>query len=294
VGKNSSKREILKWHPAFSQAVRRELEDYRDSLKFTEEYELISGPQRIDLLIIKKPKGLIIDKNIARIFRTNNLLEYKSPEDYLSVKDFLKVYGYANNYAAIIPKVNFAEVTLTFIENRHPRELLKYLTKVRGYGITEKAAGIYEVTGDYVPIQIIESGKLSEDDNLWLKSLVNDLKFEKAMVIVEEMQKPGQETPMNAYFEVIVKANPEVFSEVQKMVGDATFEEVFTKAGIIPKWLERGRKQGLDEGLEQGREQGLERAARNALVEGASPEFVQKITGLDLETINRLASKAVN
>ena len=55
---------------------------------------------RIDLLIIKKPKELAVDKNIARIFRTDNLVEYKSPGDSLSVNGFLKVIAYANLYAA--------------------------------------------------------------------------------------------------------------------------------------------------------------------------------------------------
>jgi hypothetical protein len=44
-------------------------------------------PLRVDLLIIKKPPSLAIDKNIARIFRVDNILEFKSPGDYLSVKD---------------------------------------------------------------------------------------------------------------------------------------------------------------------------------------------------------------
>jgi len=40
-----------------------------------------------------------------------------------------------------------------------------------------------------------------------------------------------------------------------------------------------------EEGLEKGRED----IARNALAEGSSIEYVQKITGLDLETIKNLA-----
>ena len=43
-----------------------------------------------------------------------------------------------------------------------------------------------------------------------------------------------------------------------------------------------------DEGLEEGLEKGREEAARNALAEGASIEFVQKITGLDEEIIKKL------
>jgi hypothetical protein len=91
----------IPWHPAFLQAIQQELFDYRDSLEFKYEYQLTSEPLRIDLLIIKKPKNLTINKNIARIFRSDNILEYKSPDDYLALKDYLKAYAYANLYAAI-------------------------------------------------------------------------------------------------------------------------------------------------------------------------------------------------
>ena len=110
----------LRWHPAFLQAMQAELFDYREYLEFKPEFPLTAAPLQIDLLIIKKPKELAIDKNIARIFRSDNLLEYKSPEDYLSVKDFWKVCSYANLYAAITPGVDLSDVTISFVESRHP------------------------------------------------------------------------------------------------------------------------------------------------------------------------------
>jgi predicted transposase YdaD len=42
---------------------------------------------------------------------------------------------------------------------------------------------------------------------------------------------------------------------------------------------------------EEGREEGLEEVAKNALGEGASVEFIQKITGLSTETIQSLANR---
>ena len=78
----------LSWHPAFTVAIRHELFDYRDSLEFKPEYQLTAEPLRIDLLIVKKPKDLFINKNIARIFRTDNILEYKSPGDSFPSKAF--------------------------------------------------------------------------------------------------------------------------------------------------------------------------------------------------------------
>jgi predicted transposase YdaD len=46
-------------------------------------------------------------------------------------------------------------------------------------------------------------------------------------------------------------------------------------------WYEDGLLDGMEKGIEKEREE----IARNALVEGASIEFVQKITGLDMEVL---------
>ena len=54
---------------------------------------------------------------------------------------------------------------------------------------------------------------------------------------------------------------------------------------------EKGRQEGRMEGLTEGSKAKQEEIACNALAEGLSIEFVQKITGLDLDTINNLAKK---
>jgi len=53
-------------------------------------------------------------------------------------------------------------------------------------------------------------------------------------------------------------------------------------------------RRGLEAGLEKGREEGHNERniaiARNLLAKGSAPEFVQEITGLDMETIRGLSS----
>jgi hypothetical protein len=265
----------LKWHPAFLQAMQLELADYRDSLEFKYEYQLTVEPLRIDLLIIKKSKDVAIDKNIARIFRADNLLEYKSPEDYLSIQDFLKVYAYANLYAAITPGVDLSDITLTFVENRRPRKLLHYFTRIRGYIVRETSPGIHQVSGDYMPIQVIESKKLSESENLWLKSLSNDLEVRSMDVILEEGRKLRRREEIDAYLDIIFRANPKTYLEVQKM-RYPTLEELLTESGQIPEWMERGRISGK------------ETIACNLLNIGMSFEETAQVTELPIERVMQL------
>jgi hypothetical protein len=59
----------INWHPAFVEAIQMELSDYKDNLEFHSEYQLTSEPLRIDCVVIKKPPDLVIEKNIAAIFR---------------------------------------------------------------------------------------------------------------------------------------------------------------------------------------------------------------------------------
>jgi predicted transposase/invertase (TIGR01784 family) len=134
---------------------------------------------------------------------------------------------------------------------------------------------------------------LSEGENLWLKSLTNDLESGVARVILETGKEASREVSLNAYLDVLLRANPRAFMEAWTMTNDtATFEEVFTKAGIIPQWIERGIEQGIERGIEQGIKQGKEEKAlaiaRNLLAKGWTAEDVAETTDLPIEKVRSL------
>ena len=104
-------------------------------LEMHEEYLLSKKPLQMDVLIIKKLQDVQIKKTIGRIFRKHNIIEYKSPDDSLSVNDFYKVYGYACIYQSNtdrIKEIDPEDMTLTFVCSHYPREFLKHLERVRG------------------------------------------------------------------------------------------------------------------------------------------------------------------
>jgi len=148
IKKVPEKEEGIPWHTAFFEAIQMELDEYGQDLQFISEFPLNTQPLKIDVVIIKKSRDVIIEKNIASIFRKENIVEYKSPLDYVSVDDFYKVYGYACFYMAL-NKVDIKDLTLTFVESRYPRELLAHLREVRGYIVEEKMPGIYIVSGSF-------------------------------------------------------------------------------------------------------------------------------------------------
>ena len=62
------------------------------------------------------------------------------------------------------------------------------------------------------------------------------------------------------------------------------------KSGIISA-ERRGRVEGRIEGMNEGFVKGREEVARNLLIEGAKPDFIQKVTGLDLAAFQKLIEK---
>ena len=273
----------IAWHPAFVQAIQLELEDYRDVLEFYAEYQLTTEPLRIDCVVIKKAKGVVINKNIAAMFKDVNLLEYKSPDDYVSVDDFYKVYAYACLYASL-ERVPITDITISFVESRYPRELLAHLSDTRGYKVAEMYPGIYTVSGDILPIQIIDSRKLSTDENLWLKGLSNRLEPKTVIQISNEAVKQGKTARIQAYLNAITLANYHAIREALKMSKTVTsLDDVLEEAGLTAKWEARGEA--------VGEERKALKIAQNMVNLGLPFETVISATGLDPDKVKELFTK---
>jgi hypothetical protein len=271
----------ISWHPAFVEALQMELYHYRDVLEFHSEVSLTSEPLEIDCVVIKKAKDVVIKKNIAAIFKEWNLLEYKNPSDYVSVADFYKVYAYACLYISF-KKIPVTEMTISFVGSRYPKKLLGHLQKDRGYTVAETYPGIYTVSGDIMPMQVIDSRQLPETENLWLKSLSDTLSYSEVDKISAEIARQGKDTQIGAYLHAIAQANPKSIKEAIKMANTLTIEQVFEDVGWIAKWEARGRAEGMEKGREE--------IARNLLKIGMPITDIAQVTELPVEAIKNLGT----
>ena len=217
----SSEKKPFQWHPANYAGLQIEFEDEKKYLSFEDEHQLGTKPMAIDILIIKNTEGYKVKKNIGRIFRKYNIIEYKSPDDYLSIDDFYKVYGYTCFYKADTPTVNQIEVnelTITFISRKYPRKLLRHLELERGFAIQKIESGIYYIVGDAIPIQFIVANKLSQTENLWLKGLTNQLQnYELTAALTKDYYKHKQNTLYESVMDIIMRANKKQFEEANNM-----------------------------------------------------------------------------
>jgi len=70
---------------------------------------------------------------------------------------------------------------------------------------------------------------------------------------------------------------------------------------LLEQWKIDGRAEGKAEGRIEGRAEGITEGrmesqveiAKNALAKGSTPEFVHEITGLDIDTIQRLYNESL-
>ena len=240
---------MFQWHPAFYACTQIEFSKETRGLCFDNEYQLGTKPMEIDVLIIKKDPNKKVQKNIGRIFRTYNILEYKSPADYLGIDDFYKVYGYACFFKADTREadaIKASEITISFVSHHYPYKLVRYLKKERHLLVEEQEAGIYYIKGDIFPMQLIVTSRLSPEKNLWLSSLTNNLSQGENMErLLQEYGEHSDDILYRSVMNLIVRANRERFEE-GKEVCEALME-LFKDD--IEAAQQKGRQEGRLEGI---------------------------------------------
>jgi hypothetical protein len=240
--------EKILWHPAFCEAMKLELYEYRDVLEFQDEHQLTSGSLRIDCLIIKKLKDVAIDKNIAHIFRNHNVFEYKSPEDSLDLHDFRKTYAYKLLYSVQNGIDKIEDISVTLVAFQHPYKLLDYLRN--RYNVTSEHKGIYVVEHELVHSQIVVSSELAEDENIWLTHLRKELTAARFFRLLTEAVKYRKDPALETYLDVVTGANFQTFQEV--LMGKV-IDQCLQDLGFIDKWRAEGKAEGRAEGRAEGK-----------------------------------------
>lgn len=218
----------IQWHPAFQASIQIEFEAEAEKLTFEPEHLLSKKPMQMDELIIKVAENEAIHKNIGRIFRRYNIIEYKSPNDNLTINDFYKVYGYCCFYQSDTDKICEIppeELTITFICNHFPRRMVQHLKEFRRLDIIHVEAGIYYITGDAFPIQLLVTRELDPKENLWLQSLRNNMsKPEEIETLLKEYETKKSSKLYQAAMEVITRANWDAVKEVKETMCEALKE----------------------------------------------------------------------
>jgi hypothetical protein len=138
-----------------------------------------------------------------------------------------------------------------------------------------------------MPIQVIDSRKLSEGENLWLRNLDNELNVEGIRRITGEIARAGKGARIQAYLDAVVRANAGALEEAIRM-SDLTLEQVLERTGLIAKWEARlkARAKAEGEAREAMAEERVKREVAGKLINIGLPlEQVVQVTGLGIETL---------
>ena len=287
--------EKLQWHPAFAAALRITLQDEMKYLELQEEYLLSKKPPQIDVLILKKVKEISLKKKIGQIFRGHNIIEYKSPNDTLSINDFYKVYGYTCFYQSNtdkIKEIDPTDLTITFAGSHYPRELFKHIKETRGIEVQQQSDGIYYLQGDAIPMQFLYIPKLDKEENYWLQTLRNNLAAgEEIRTLMANYEKNRKSKDYSAVMNLVTRANWTQM-EVEKKMCDA-LNELFAeelkeadargrKSGMI-----EGHRTGVIEGRKSGRADGIKLTKKvfQLSAQGESMESIAEKCNIPLEEV---------
>ncbi|GMO22929.1 MAG: hypothetical protein Ta2B_02030 [Termitinemataceae bacterium] len=245
------------------------LSDYSGILEIKDNVFLTAEPLEIDAVIIKKEPNAVIEKHIADIFETDNIIEYKNPSVFLSVNELEKTFAYVHLYASL-NKTQISNLSLTIIVNKEPKTVLEYLKTSYKATVTKDKNGIYGIEHFGFKMQIIISSELSLEENLWLNSLRPNLEIENVKKLLKEGKK-FDTISVKPYLSVIYRANKRTIEEMRKMSAK-TFDDWLVEIGLDKTAEAKGRKEGIEkgrkEGIEKGRKEGIKKGRKEGIKKG--------------------------
>jgi hypothetical protein len=277
------KKDDIKWHPAFVIALQGTLLEYSDDLYYKFEHPLTTDPLKIDFLVVKKRPETVIGKQIAAIFRQENVIEYKRPGDSLSADEFHKTLAKTLLYKVFTKGVEISDLTLSFVVARKPVTLEKHLRGMFGYAMRETHPGISIVTGAMMPIQIVNVSKLSDDENLWLRNLNRNLPQENMRWVGNLDRKYGKRLEMGAYLHVVLTANQDKLNKEDFNMLTPRTRKIIEEIGWGEQWRQKYTKIGREEGKLEGK---LE-DARAMFAEGDSLAKMSRVTKIPLKRLKK-------
>lgn len=212
-------KQTIDWHSGFYAAACFVLND--EPYELLKEYELNKQPIRIDVLI-KSESNVTTNKDIAKIFRRINVVEYKNPTDSLNYIQYYKTVSYACLYignCVIKDKVSPKDMTVSIFRDRYPKKLFKQLAE-NGCSVKKYKPGIYYVEGKVLfPTQIIVINQLKGDEYLAFKSLSDLFSAKDAMKFVDiakNKRNSANHEYLDAILQVSINVNRNMYDELRR------------------------------------------------------------------------------
>ncbi len=276
----------IQFHPGFYGAAELEFRLETAEIEFNIEYNLSKEPLRVDLLVVGKQNDIQLENEAGRIFKRYNIIEYKSPDDGLTIDDFFKTIGYACLYKALGKTVNQIpeeQITVSLFRDTYPQELFRTL-KESGRKIEEKYPSIYYVSGNVqFDVQIVVMNQLSPEKHSAFRVLSKCAKEEDVRRFLKEsltLVNQGDRANADAVFEVSIAANSALYEKIRS-------DEVMCKA------MEDLMKDVIAQREEDARQEGRQEERKNIAISmiklgSIKMEEIATATGLTMESLSAI------
>ena len=276
----------IQFHPGFYGAAELEFRLETAEIEFNIEYNLSKEPLRVDLLVVGKQNDIQLENEAGRIFKRYNIIEYKSPDDGLTIDDFFNTIGYACLYKALGKTVNQIpeeQITVSLFRDTYPQELFRTL-KESGRKIEEKYPGIYYVSGNVqFDVQIVVMNQLSPEKHSAFRVLSKCAKEEDVRRFLKEsltLVNQGDRANADAVFEVSIAANSALYEKIRS-------DEVMCKA------MEDLMKDVIAQREEDARQEGRQEERKNIAISmiklgSIKMEEIATATGLTMESLSAI------
>lgn len=150
-------------------------------------------------------------------------MEYKNPDDALTIDDYYKTVGYACLYKGLgetVDEIPAGELTISIFRESYPREMFQAMKNL-GLEIEAHSPGIYYITGKQAlfDTQIVITRRLDKDTHRTLRVLSKNVKEEDVRAFVKRMtqiSEPGTKNNINAVLQVSVSANKEIYEAIRR------------------------------------------------------------------------------
>ena len=236
------------WHAGFEALLRIEAYKYGDKIQIRTEEEIGVMPPRTDFIILVAEDGLELEKDIFRIFKKINILEYKNPNDTLNLQVIRKVLGYANLYIGVAEHEKDRPDDQVTISIFRAKKNVKLFSKMEQEGalIKSDVPGVYYVKGlTDLPFQIVITDELQGEEYAAYRSLsvkVKDTDFDSLII------SGGKETSdvCREYYRnlinLIINKNPQFIDRIKEAIG---MEDVLME--IVRDRVEREKNEAAEE-----------------------------------------------
>ena len=163
--------------------------------------------------------------------------------------------------------------------------MIQYLQKYRDLKIHKEGAGIYYITGDEFPIQLLITKELNPEENLWLQSLRKDVKGKREIEFLLKTYEGKKHSNLyQAAMDVITRANWKAMMEVKENMCDALRE-------LMEDEFQEFEKQVTEQITEQVTEQMTSQMIENAYESIKDKVQISQILKVPLEVVEKVLSK---